>query len=175
MRRVIERDASTWNRLHIYRQPCCTGSMVRTQIRAAQQGSIPIPGSQQSAPQRESLSLSAAGLTCLLHLRNHVWQEIKLKLLLKRRESRPDFSRSLNTHCEIGSSRVCAVITTDLAPWINNMRRYMSPRLAIPPRLFLPPLDHQTGQARQAIAGVLKRIRQMLTQHHRAWDSPPGH
>ena len=57
----------------------------------------------------------------------------------------PDFSLSLSTHCEIGSSRLCADITADLAAWINNMRRYMSPRLVMPPRLFLPPLEFCFG------------------------------
>ena len=43
----------------------------------------------------------------------------------------PGFSHSLNTHSEIGSLRLCAVITADLAAWISSMRKYMSPRLVM--------------------------------------------
>ena len=35
----------------------------------------------------------------------------------------PERSRSAAVHCEIGSERLCAVITADLAPWISKLRR----------------------------------------------------
>ena len=35
----------------------------------------------------------------------------------------PARSLSSVTHKEIGSLRLCAVITADLAPWINRLRR----------------------------------------------------
>ena len=35
----------------------------------------------------------------------------------------PERSFKASTHFEIGSARVCAVLTTDLAPWISKVRR----------------------------------------------------
>ena len=35
----------------------------------------------------------------------------------------PARSRSAAVHCEIGSERLCAVITADFAPWISRLRR----------------------------------------------------
>ena len=35
----------------------------------------------------------------------------------------PTRSRSAAAHCEIGSLRLWAVITADLAPWINRLRK----------------------------------------------------
>jgi len=57
----------------------------------------------------------------------------------------PDFSRNLYSHFEMGSSRLCAVNTADLAPCISKLRNYMSPRLVILPRLFFPPLEFCLG------------------------------
>src|SRR5450830_1444098 len=53
----------------------------------------------------------------------------------------PDFSRNWYSHFEIGSSRLCAVMTADLAPCINKVRKYISPRLVTPPRQLFPPLE----------------------------------
>ena len=35
----------------------------------------------------------------------------------------PERSRSASTHEEILSSRRCAVVTADFAPWINSVRK----------------------------------------------------
>jgi hypothetical protein len=55
LQRMNRRDGQTRNRLHIYRRPCCTECSVRTQIRTARWGPIPIPWCPpQSVPRRVS-------------------------------------------------------------------------------------------------------------------------
>jgi putative addiction module component (TIGR02574 family) len=49
----------------------------------------------------------------------------------------PERVFSANTQRLIGSVRVCAVFTTDFAPWISNVRTYVSPCLVIVPQVRL--------------------------------------
>src|SRR4051812_45400173 len=53
----------------------------------------------------------------------------------------PERSRSTHSQLEILSERRCAVSTAELAAWMSNVRRYVSPRLVILPSLALPPLE----------------------------------
>jgi hypothetical protein len=62
------------NRLHIYRRSCCTGCSMRTQILTAQQDSIRIAWFCRNSATSGYSSLTAVGLTCLLHLLFNAWQ-----------------------------------------------------------------------------------------------------
>ena len=57
----------------------------------------------------------------------------------------PDRSRKARAQRLIGSLRLCALNTTDLAPCTNRLRRYESPRRVMRPSLVLPPLESWRG------------------------------